>query len=119
MGTFYMTILVGNPDGGDLTPVNALVDTGASDSMFPCSLLERLQIEPFQRRICKMADGREEEYGRAIVSIGIGDLRLPCPALMGPDDTYLLGATTLEIFDLSVDPLKQGLIERVRIARPF
>lgn len=117
MGTFYIDITVGNPDGGDMTSVNALVDTGATDSMFPSSLLEYLKIEPFQRRICTMADGPQEEYGRAIVSIG--GLQLPCPALMGPEDTYLLGATTLDIFDLSVDPLEEGLIERARIARPL
>ena len=119
MGTFHVDITVGNPDGGDTTSVNALVDTGATDSMFPSSLLEYLKIDPFQRRICTMADGHQEEYGRAIVSIGIGGLQLPCPALMGPEDTYLLGATTLEIFDLSVDTLEQSLVERTRIARPL
>ena len=71
MGTVYIDITVGNPDGGDTTSVNALVDTGVTDSMFPSSLLEYLKIEPFQRRICTMADGRQEEYGRAIVSIGM------------------------------------------------
>ena len=119
MGTFHVDITVGNPDGGDTTSVNALVDTGSTDSMFPSSLLEYLKIEPVQRRIGTMAHGHQEEYGRAIVSIGIGGLQLSCPALMGPEDTYLLGATTLEIFDLSVDPLEQSLVERTRIARPF
>ena len=98
MGTFYVDVTVGNPDGGDTTSVKALVDTGATDSMFPSSLLEYLKIEPFQRRICTMADGRREEYGRAIVSIGIDGLQLPCPALMGPEDTYLLGRNHLGDF---------------------
>ena len=46
MGTFSVMVSVGNPSGGDQVAIEALVDTGASDSMFPASLLEHLHLEP-------------------------------------------------------------------------
>ena len=46
MGTFRVEIGVGNPLGGDLLPVSALVDTGATHSMMPASALEGLWLVP-------------------------------------------------------------------------
>ena len=41
---------------------------------------------------------------------GIDGREWPCPVIFGPDDEYLLGATTLEIFNLMVDPVGQRLL---------
>ena len=46
MGIFSTTVPVGNLEGGDQEEVQALVDTGASDSMLPASLLEYLHVYP-------------------------------------------------------------------------
>ncbi len=46
MGIFSTTVSIGNLEGGDHADVLALVDTGASDSMFPASLLEHLHVHP-------------------------------------------------------------------------
>ena len=109
MGTFYQTVRVGNPEGGDFVEVDALVDTGALDSMFPASLLANLHLQPVRIFEYSVADGRTIElpYGQAL--IGINDDNWICPVVFGPGDEALLGATTLEIFKLLVDPSTQSL----------
>ena len=43
---FKVDVRVGNPDGGDLAPVQPVVDTGAAHSMLPESLMTQLRILP-------------------------------------------------------------------------
>ena len=40
MDDFRAEIYIGNITGGDMHPVSALVDTGATESAFPADLLE-------------------------------------------------------------------------------
>ena len=110
MGAFEVTIGIGNPAGGDLTPVEAMVDTGAAHSMMPGSLLSWIGLSPSERFPYVLADGREVEYGYGMARFGIDGREWPCPVIFGPDDEYLLGATTLEIFNLMVDPVGQRLL---------
>ena len=110
MGAFEATIGIGNPAGGDLVPVEAMVDTGAAHSMMPESLLSRLRLAPSERLRYTLADGREVEYGYGMARFGIDGREWPCPVIFGPDDEYLLGATTLEIFNLMADPVGQRLL---------
>ena len=79
MTTFATTVRVGNPNGGDLIEVEALVDTGASDSMFPSSLLEHLHLDPRSSVDYVLADGSEVQYGRgqAVISIDRPGRNLP------------------------------------------
>ena len=68
MGTFSSIVNVGNPDGGDTIAVEGLVDTGASHSMFPASLLDGLRISRRSQVDATLADGCEVSYwrGRAL-----------------------------------------------------
>ena len=104
MGTFSVEIGVGNPMGGDLLPVLALVDTGATHSMMPASALDGLRLVPSRRRRFRMADGSELEYGVGAARLSIDGREEVCPVIFGGEGQYLLGATTLEIFELTVDP---------------
>ena len=109
MGVFYQTVSVGDPSGGDPVEVAAMVDTGAADSMFPQSLLDRINLRPLASYLYAVADGRKIEfpYGQAVIEIdGISRI---CPVIFGMGDECLLGATTLEIFKLVVDPINQVL----------
>ncbi len=117
MGTFTATIGVGNLSGGDFAPVLAMVDTGSAYSMVPESLLARLGIVPLDRFEYELADRRTAEYGCGMARIGIDGREWPCPVIFGPDDEYLLGATTLEIFNLTVDPAAQRPLPRKFRAR--
>ncbi len=112
MGTFRVEIGVGHPHGGDLHPVSALVDTGAGHSMMPAALLEQLGLTPLERLRFKVADGRRVEYDVADARFNIFGRERFCPVIFGPEDQYLLGATTLEIFNLMVDPteVNPGLV---------
>ncbi len=135
MGTFSVTIGVGHPAGGDLTEVSAMVDTGATYTTLPGSLLENLHVQPIAHRsfTTKVSVGRGQGVKGASPPPavterggGVGQVRIVyggeswiCPVAFGPEGIYLLGATTLEIFDLVVDPAHRILIQAEHIARPF
>ena len=104
MGTFRVQVGVGNPYGGDFTPVSALVDTGATYSMMPESWLTTLRLAPDERIWFRIADGSRVEYDVGEARLQIGGKRRTCTVIFGPEDKYLLGATTLEDFGLMVDP---------------
>ena len=112
MGYFSVQIYVGHPyvSGDDMRPIDAVVDTGASDSVFPASLLEQLHIEPEGTYPCRYANGETDERNYGEAAIRLGDRTRICPVIFGPDGHFLLGATTLEIFKLAVDPVGQELI---------
>ena len=109
MGTFRMEIGVAGLDGVNPTAVTALVDTGATHTMMPASLLRRLGVTPTRQRTFTMADGRKETYDIGAAMISVGEEVMPCPVIFGREGRYLLGATTLENFDLAVDPVNQRL----------
>ena len=111
MGTFSVMVSVGNPNGGDQVEIEALVDTGASDSMFPASLLENLRLEPRSRVDYALADGTEVRFGRGQAVINIDGRDGICPVIFGPegDDNCLIGGTTLQILMFSVDPVNEVL----------
>ena len=104
MGTFHVDIGVGHPLGGDFLPVSALVDTGSTHSVLPESLLASLSLAPTERRTYRIADGNfiQRDVGEA--RFRIDDRERTCTVIFGPEGQYLLGATTLEVFDLMVDP---------------
>ena len=116
MGTFSTTVSIGNLYGGDQVEVEALVDIGASDSMFPASLLEYLHLEPRSRVDYALADGSEVTYGRGQARIGIADRDGICPVIFGPegDDNCLIGATTLQILMFAVDSINETLVPTSR-----
>ena len=118
MGTVQITIGVGHPGGGDLEMIpTALVDTGATHTMLPDSLLRYLHIEPREYDTWEFADGSTEEMGFGVARISIDGRDWPCPVIFGPEDQYLVGATTLQIFSLMVDPEGEALIRRTYRAR--
>lgn len=110
MGLFWQTIKVGNQQGGGLVEVEALVDTGALDTMIPASLLIDLGVQVLTSYNYILADGRmvELSYGQAVIEID-GVTRI-CSVVFGPGDEVLLGATTLETFKLLVDPNDEVLL---------
>ena len=117
MGTFSVTIGVGHLEGGDLIEVSAMVDTGAAHTMAPKSLLEQLSVPPIESDLFTLADGSEVEYHIGAARIDIKGRQWPCLVIFGPEDEYLLGATTLENFGLMVDPESERLVRKQYRAR--
>ena len=110
MGLFSVNIGVGHPEGGDMVDVWAVVDTGAHYSMLPASLLEQLRILPITERTIGFADGNKRAMGIGQARIAcVGD-EMTCPVIFGPEDKYLMGATTLGIFSLTVDSFNRILV---------
>ncbi len=116
MGVFSTTVSIGNLEGGDQAEVKALVDTGASDSMFPSSLLAHLHLRPRSQVGYVLADGGEVRYGRGQARICIGDRDGICPVIFFPEgeDNCLIGATTLQILMFSVDSTNETLVPTTR-----
>lgn len=111
MGTFRVTIEIGDPEGKKWEPVEALVDTGASYTVVPGSLLARLGVTPHVRDTSLLADGRRIERdigqtwarvdGRSVVTL----------VVFGEEGMEsLLGAYTLEGVRLLPDPVNRRLI---------
>ena len=111
MGTFHITLAVGDPQGESYVPVEALVDTGATYTMLPAFMLQNLGVVPHDRAEFELADGNvaEMDIGRTWVRIdGRSEI---VPIIFGEEGTTaLLGAVTLEIFRLGVDLVRQELI---------
>ena len=123
MGTFSVLIQVGNLEDGDLETIPyALVDTGAGHTMLPRSLLAHHRVRVVGKREFVIADGGSRQYDIGVAHIaipGASEERWPCPVIFGPEDQYLVGATTLEAFSLMIDPESALLVPRRHNARPF
>ncbi|MDE2778946.1 MAG: hypothetical protein OXI91_04620 [Chloroflexota bacterium] len=120
VGVFEVPLGVGGPASGELTYVSATVDTGAVHSMIPASMLRVLHVTPLERFSYALADGSLVEYDFGMARLGIeGHPERYCPVIFGPEDQHLVGATTLEFFNLMVDPVDGKLVRRVPRARPF
>ena len=67
MGTFKWPLRISSMDGQQAQDIEATVDTGASFTTLPSSLLRELGIEPTGKRGFLVADGRrvEMEFGQA------------------------------------------------------
>lgn len=119
MGVFSVTVEVGHSSGGDVTGVSLVVDTGSAHTMLPESLLTRMHIQPRFQRYFAFADGNEQLLGVGFCRIiWEGDVA-DCPVIFGPEGKYLMGATTLEIFDLAVEPGQHRLVPRIHHERPY
>ena len=111
MGTFYVTIQVADRFRERYVPVDALVDTGSSHMSLPENLLEELEIEREGTLKCELADNRVIEYPVGETRLRIEERERTVPVLFAPDDELpLLGATTLEILGLGIDPIAETLV---------
>ena len=108
---------VGRAAAVELTPVTALVYTGIAHSVMPESLLSKHGIAPLEYRLFAVAGGNEVEYGYGMAQFGIDGREFHCPVIFGADGEYLLGATTLQIFNLMVDPAEERLVAKPLRAR--
>ena len=110
MPTFRLTIEIGPTDRSRFEQIEALVDTGATYTVIPRDVLERLGIAPQFRRF-RVADGRVVELDMAVVMVRLEGQTLPTICIFGEEGmNALLGAVTLEEFGLGVDPANQRLV---------
>jgi clan AA aspartic protease len=111
MGTFSVEIEVSNPTGDRFAWIDAVVDTGATYTSIPRSVLDALDVLPHTRDTFILADGRrvEREIGRTWIRIGgVAEMTLVVFAEAG--SPALLGAYALEGLRLAADPVARRLV---------
>ena len=88
-----------------------LVDTGATDTFLPASVLRSLGVKPGGRRSYELADGTSQE-----LQIGFGVIEVmgrPAGGTLvfaGENEELLLSVTVLESTGLLVDPQRERLV---------
>ena len=111
MGTFRVEISIGDPQGQRYETVEALVDTGATYTTVPASLLRRLGVQPSGRAPFRLADGRLREYDLGETRARVDGQSVTTIVVFGDEGIEpLLGAYTLEGLRLAPDPVGQRLI---------
>lgn len=111
MGTFRVRIEVGDPEGGRFEPVDALVDTGATSTSLPASLLRRLGVEPYRTATFEMADGSRTELPLGHTWVRVNGLQELTQVVFAEEESPpLLGAIALEGLGLAVDPVRRRLV---------
>lgn len=112
MGTFFHPITLIGPSGERET-LEALVDTGASFTTVPASVLERLGVRPHRSMRFRLADGRLADWPLGWVTVEIDGQREQSIVAFGPEDSPpLLGVHTLQSMGLGVDPVEHRLVPR-------
>jgi clan AA aspartic protease len=111
VGTFSVAISVTDTTGGTTADGEALVDTGATNTVIPGDLLRRLGVQPYSKSVFQLADGREVELdvGRAWIAVD-GRREFTQVVFGDPGTEPILGAVTLEEMGLGVDPVAKRLI---------
>lgn len=112
MGTFHVEMTVKNLHAPEhRRTVRALVDTGATYTTLPREVVDALGCQPIGTRRVLPANGQEEEWPVAAVSLSLQGQEGPTFCLIGPNGgPALLGAATLEEFALAVDPVAKKLV---------
>ena len=111
MSIFNMKIEVGNSDRSRFYTVEALVDTGATYTQLPGSILRSLGVIPFGSMDFILADGQSITRDIGETPLRIDDMVRTSPVIFADEGSHaLLGAVTLEIFGLGVDPVNERLI---------
>ena len=112
MGTFYIPIEIAGIDRERFETVDALVDTGATYSSIPASILRSLGVTPFKRQVFRLADGSRIYRDMGEMSVRMdGEVQFtPVIFSDNPAANPILGAVTLEQFSMAVDPVDKRLV---------
>ena len=111
MREFAAHVGVSDGGGGPTRWVDALVDTGATYTVLPDSVLrQQVGVEPKEHLEFTLADGRP-------VVLPVGEARLTVEGreatnrvVFGEAGQYLVGATTLQVLGLIADTTNHKLI---------
>jgi len=95
--------------------VKALVDTGATFSVVPASVAGRIGLESRKSVRVQLANGSFGRFPAATAFIRVNGRQAPATVLIAPGGEVLIGAETLEVLGLAVDPRRK----RVKAVHPF
>ena len=111
MGTFWEDVYVSDGNGGPEIQVNVLVDTGASYTILPGSLVRnQIGVEPKRHAEFTLADGSKNILPVGEARFAAGGEEAFSPVVFGAEGRYLLGAVTLQSLGLIADTTNHRLI---------
>ena len=111
MGTFTVPIQVGDLIRRQFIGVDVLVGTHATHTVLPTDVLVALGIAGMERMPFQTPHKGVLECEGKEVRIRMDGRERICLVVLSPEVmTPLLGATTLQLFNLAVDPTREGLI---------
>lgn len=111
MGTFQTDFVIWNGERTESRSLSGLVDTGASYTLVPATILDELGIERARSRTFSLADGSTQDLSTGTAYMELeGELDL-VQVVFGTDrHRILLGAMSLEVFGLAADAKNRRLI---------
>ena len=118
MGTFSVSMLVGDLSKTSFAEVEALADTGSIHSYIPRDVLEKVNVIPTETRAFAFADERivEMEFGYA--TFALAGLEVIAPVIFANEGSgFILGATTLEAAHLAADFVNERLTPVLPLGR--
>ena len=117
MSTFSVEVVVANPERPERRlGVELVVDTGATYTLLPGEVVERLGLATPWQRTATLASGEDMTFRMGHVSMRLGGEEMPTIFLAGPPACQgLIGAVTLEEFALAADPVHQRLVPVPRV----
>ena len=108
MGLTYIEGTVSN--NGKSKPVKFLIDSGASYSVLPQEVWKGLKLKPKRSMSFTLADGTQIKRRISECHFALAGEEGHSPVILGePGDVALLGAVTLEIFGLVLNPFQRTL----------
>jgi predicted aspartyl protease len=112
MGVFKVNAWVWNPSTPEKKVLlELLVDTGATYTVLPESLLKSLGVKPYRVARLRLADNRILEKSLGEIGIEVEGYRASAtPVVFGEEEeVYLLGSVTMEQLGLAPDPIAKML----------
>ncbi len=111
MGTFSVTIEIGDERGEHFESVDALVDTGATYTSVPTSILRNLGVQTREKLTFIQADGShyDRDIGQTWARVD-GKSIITIVIFAEEGSPPLLGAYTLEGVRLAPDPVNKRLV---------
>ena len=111
MGTFTTTVEIGDQSGQRFVQIETLVNTGATFTKVPSTLLESLDIPVDRHYTAELADGRRVPRQQGWTIIRLQGQQFPTAVTFGEaGEPVLLGAIALGHALLAVDPHGQRLV---------
>jgi clan AA aspartic protease len=111
VGSFHVTFQLGDGEGRRWRDIDPLVDTGASFTWVPADVLTDLGLYPAERWGFQIADGNVIERDVTETLVRYEEKEHTTIVVFGDTgSTPLLGAYTLEAFNLAPDPMNHTLI---------
>jgi hypothetical protein len=111
MGITHVALEIASPANMEAwETVECPVDSGATRSLVPAALLDRLGIQPVGEEVFRLANGETIRRRRGIAAFRYEERVGGSDVIFGEEgDMNLVGVLTLESLGLALDPLRREL----------